>query len=409
MKKAPMDSSKARRLLWVAPWCASLALAALAGAFVARGFQDTALTSEEIERVKAVSPTSGPPYSSLEPLICKRGLVRFVKALLSEDDPRLRTVGLRIAWHHRLYMLKQEILHIVSREDVDQDLRGLALTALASSGVSLEEVLQGVPGDEIKKAAIWEFAAAADDERHDLAARIRWQIRWVFENEKQPLPIRRAAWGALADSGGRPTIVQVAPSEDEVLVEWARKLKLSDAEYARGLFLRKGPLVQKELVGLLESPDMVARMWAAHGLVYRFKDRHAAPRLVESLPRYDVPMAAFGSVGNCAFQTLARIDDGVLLKRAIGHLSQQENGPLEGIVEPGQDPEEALLAVQEYMESERESEAKNRVAAAIADWLRPRLRHLRWSEDGSKLRLMDEPPPGQQGAWRETVRDAEAR
>ncbi len=386
-----MKSQKARRLLWIIAWCASLVLAGLAGAFVAGGFQDNALTPEEIELVKATSPTSGPPYSSLEPSIKERGMVPFVRALLSRDDPHVLTLGLKLVRYHRLYLLKRDMLRIVVEEEVSRHLRRWALEALAHSGVSLEEVLQSLRGEEAKKEAIRAFGVAADDMRHDLAARIRFEVRSVMDSENRPLPIRRAAWGALAESGSRPAIGLYGL--DESLVEWARKLNLPDEEYARGLFLRDGPVVRDELVGLLESPDILARMWAAHGLVYTFQDWRAVQLLVDSLPRYDVSMDAFGSVGACAFQTLVLIDDGVLLKRAIGHLSKQENGSLQGIVERGQDSDEALLAVQKYLESERDSEAKNAVAGAIGDWLRPRLPDLRRSEDRSGLLLMDQPGP----------------
>ncbi|MDK1030973.1 MAG: hypothetical protein QGD94_03110, partial [Planctomycetia bacterium] len=338
-------------------------------------------------------------YPLLEPIVRKKGLVELGRALLRHPDSKLRILGLLLASHHRLSMLKAEIMDIIADKAADKRVREIAMLCISWTGIPLEDVLAGVEDVETKLTVIMRFSIDAPAVRIGTEINIGRALIRLMDKKSEPIEVRWAAWLALAGKYTRARSLMGLSVSDEAYWRWA------DADYPVQAVIERRPAdAVQRLLPFLKSPDRAVRVRAAYALTLRLeqKDKRGVAVLVDCLPHFDTPMEVWVSVGFLAYNTLAILDEGRLISIALDGLSQEEKKVVAGHL--GEDfwrlaGEERTARLGEFFDPRNQkvkTKAKNEVAEVIANWWRPKVKRLQWYVSTPSLKLIyakDKEPP----------------
>jgi hypothetical protein len=331
-------------------------------------------------------------YPQLAPYVAKYGLVNLADFLLREDREDLQLVGLELTGFHQLLMVKSAILRLINDEKSVPKVRWCAILTLPQAGINLEDALAGVNSEKVKTQIITAYAGVASCLQLYQAERMWKSMKCVMESTNYSSEVRDCAWFWLSDA--HRLFDGSLVLSDESFHSWADKLKVPPYYRVEGLARRKPKDLCERLLEFLKSEDALARGCAASYLARLFNEPKALPVLVDSLPSFGVPMwrGEFEevSLGFCALDSLASVNNGALVQEMWSGLTPDEKKFMDGVVGKGSGAETLEERVMDFLTAPDtlHIQEKNKIASIMMSWFKHNLAGFHWDPDTPRLHLI---------------------
>jgi hypothetical protein len=326
-------------------------------------------------------------YPTLESAVKQKGLVPLAVALFREDEHTLWRLGLRLIIRHRLGpLLQTEIMTVVT--DTAGGLRAKeSLVQLPFTGIALSHALHVARSEDMQTDLVYRFWLCAGVMAADDRNRIWAEMALLARNNNCSRTLRIELWRALADA--RYALTDQMVVGDEEYWRLGKDLDVGPDNEVRALLARRSVDLHAQLVAFLSSDDVAARTRSAFTLASEFHEPKAVSVLAKGLPYLETPMVPWGSVGYCALQGLMRVDDGTLLKAAVGGL--QENDTVKATLGAGRTSDDVLDRLEEVLAPSSAVALRTRkdLATAIAQWLAKNLPNAQWYVSKPELRVIE--------------------